>query len=145
MLGQRPGTEKQPPAAKKGRPYQGHLSGQKENVQDQQGPDGFQYGGVFRSSDGGESWTRVNSLNPRPMYFSVIRVDPQDENHLYVLGVAQHRSVDGGKTFKADAGKNVHADGHALWINPRDSRHMVIGTDGGTYVSYDRATQLGPS
>ena len=73
------------------------------------------------------------------MYFSVIRVDPQDAKYVYVLGIPQHRSSDGGKTFKADAGKSVHADGHALWINPKDGRHMLIGGDGGTYVSYDRA------
>ena len=65
--------------------------------------------------------------------------DPQDDKHVYVLGISQYRSSDGGKTFKGDAGKGVHADGHALWVNPKDGRHLIIGTDGGTYVSYDRA------
>lgn len=128
-----------PGGAKKGRPYHAYYGGQKENVQDQQGPDSHEYGGVYKSTDGGESWTRVNSLNPRPMYFSVIRVDPLDANHVYVGGIAVHRSIDSGKEFKPDAGKNVHADIHALWINPKDGRHMVIGSDGGHYVSYDRA------
>ena len=58
------------------RPFGAVLGGQIENVQDRQGPDGFQTGGVYKSTDGGESWTRVNSLNPRPMYFSQVRVDP---------------------------------------------------------------------
>jgi photosystem II stability/assembly factor-like uncharacterized protein len=129
-----------PGGAKKNRPYHAYYGGQKENVQDQQGPDSFQYGGVYRSDDGGVSWKRVNSLNPRPMYFSCIRVDPSDDRNVYVLGVQQFRSRDGGKSFRADAGKGVHADGHALWIDPRDSRHMLIGCDGGVYVSYDRAT-----
>jgi photosystem II stability/assembly factor-like uncharacterized protein len=128
-----------PGGPKEGRPYHAYYGGQKENVQDQQGPDSYQYGGVYKSVDGGESWTRINSLNPRPMYFSVVRVDPTDDKYLYVLGVAQYRSSDGGKTFKGDAGRSVHADGHAMWINPRDGRHMLIGTDGGFYVSYDRA------
>jgi photosystem II stability/assembly factor-like uncharacterized protein len=119
-------------------PYSAHLGGQKENVQDQQGPDGYQTGGVFRSDDGGETWRRINSLNPRPMYFSTIRVDPTNDQNLYVLGISIHRSTDGGKTFKADVGKGVHADQHALWINPNDGRHMIIGTDGGFYVTYDR-------
>ena len=92
----------------KGRPYSGFLGGQKENVQDQQGPESFQYGGVYKSTDGGDSWTRVNSLNPRPMYFSVIRVDPLDANNIYVLGIQQHRSVDGGRKFTNDAGANKH-------------------------------------
>lgn len=143
VLGERPaakgGGTFGPGGAKPNRPYHAYYGGQKENVQDQQGPSGHEYGGVYKSLDGGESWTRVNSLNPRPMYFSVVRVDPTNANLVYVLGVAQHRSSDGGKTFKNDAGKNVHADGHALWINPKDGRHMLIGTDGGTYVSYDRA------
>src|SRR5262249_29728506 len=58
------------------RPYSSGLGGQVQNAQNQQGPDGFQTGGVFKSTDGGETWTRINSLNPRPMYFSQVRVDP---------------------------------------------------------------------
>lgn len=144
LLGERPkfgggGGGFGPGGAKPGRPFHAYYGGQKENVQNQQGPDGFQYGGVYKSTDGGESWTRVNSINPRPMYFSVVRVDPNDAKYVYVLGVAQYRSSDGGKTFKGDAGKFVHADGHAMWINPKDGRHMLIGTDGGFYASYDRA------
>jgi photosystem II stability/assembly factor-like uncharacterized protein len=128
-----------PGGAKEGRPYHAYYGGQKENVQNDQGPDSYQYGGIYKSMDGGESWTRVNSLNPRPMYFSVVRVDPQDAKYVYVLGVKYYRSSDGGMTFKADAGKLVHDDGHALWINPRDGRHMLVGCDGGFYTSYDRA------
>lgn len=130
VLGKRPG-------ALPDRPYMAYLGGQKENLQTKQGKNGEQYGGVYRSEDGGESWTRINSLNPRPMYFSQIRVDPGDERNLYVLGIELHISRDGGKSFKG-GGDAVHADQHALWINPKDGRHMVLGTDGGFYVSYDR-------
>lgn len=120
------------------RPYTYSYFGQTPNIQDQQGASGYKYGGVYRSSDGGQSWERINSLNTRPMYFSVIKVDPSDSNHLYVLGVAQFQSHDGGLTFTNDFGRGVHADGHALWIDPRDGRHMVIGGDGGFYSTYDR-------
>jgi hypothetical protein len=67
-----------------------------------------------------------------------VRVDPSDNNYIYVLGVALFRSDDGGKTFRNDAGRGVHADHHAMWIDPRDGRHIVLGCDGGLYVSYDR-------
>ena len=119
------------------RPYGAYYAGQRENVQDQQGPNGHEYGGIYKSTDGGETWKRVNSLNPRPMYFSQIRIDPQDENYLYVLGISLHVSTDGGKTFRT-GGRGIHSDQHALWIDPKDGRHMIIGTDGGFYSTYDR-------
>ncbi|MEO6595106.1 MAG: PDZ domain-containing protein, partial [Planctomycetota bacterium] len=121
------------------RPFGYMYAGQMPNVQNQQGPDSHEYGGVYRSADGGESWTRINSLNPRPMYFSQIRVDPSDERYLFVAGVSLHRSTNGGKTFTADGGDRVHSDFHALWIDPRDGRHMITGCDGGFYASWDRA------
>jgi len=128
--------------ASSSRPYSNWLGGQRENVQNAQGPDGYQTGGIYRSEDGGESWKRVNSLNPRPMYFSQIRVDPSDDKYVYVLGIRLHISSDGGKTFGTPAGRNqIHDDHHALWINPRDGRHLLLGTDGGVYVSYDRAAK----
>jgi photosystem II stability/assembly factor-like uncharacterized protein len=120
------------------RPFLGSLNSQVENVQDRQGPEGPQTGGVYRSEDGGETWTRINSINPRPMYFSQVRVDPNDETYLYVLGVSLYRSSDGGKTFRGDGGRGVHADQHALWIDPTDGRHMIVGCDGGVYVTFDR-------
>lgn len=119
-------------------PFGSGLGGQRENAQDRQGADGFQTGGVFKSSDGGESWTRINSLNPRPFYFSQVRVDPSDDQKLYVLGVSMYRSSDGGKTFRPDGGRGVHADQHALWIDPKDGRHMLVGCDGGLYATFDR-------
>jgi photosystem II stability/assembly factor-like uncharacterized protein len=121
------------------RPYAANYGGQAANVQDRQGPNSHEYGGVYRSADGGETWKRVNSINPRPMYFSLFRVDPSDEKHQWVGGVSLARSADGGKTFQAGGGRGgVHADHHALWIDPKDGRHAIIGTDGGFYVTYDR-------
>jgi photosystem II stability/assembly factor-like uncharacterized protein len=119
-------------------PFIDRLGSQPPNVQDRQGTDGFQYGGIYKSTDSGESWTRINSLNPRPMYFSQVRVDPSDDKYLYVLGVTLYRSSDNGKTFRPDGGRGVHADQHALWIDPRDGRHILVGCDGGYYATYDR-------
>ncbi|MFG0330615.1 MAG: PDZ domain-containing protein [Phycisphaerales bacterium] len=121
------------------RPFGTRLGGQRENLQDQQGPHGYEYGGLYKSTDGGLTWTRINSVNPRPMYFSRVAVDPSDDQHLYVLGISLYRSKDGGETFTPDGhGPEVHVDHHALWINPNDGRHMILGNDGGIYVTHDR-------
>jgi S1-C subfamily serine protease/photosystem II stability/assembly factor-like uncharacterized protein len=130
--------EPRPGGPSRTRPYSFSYGGQSPNIQDQQGAQGHEYGGIYRSRDGGESWERVNSLNSRPMYFSVVKVDPSDAERVYALGVSQYQSANGGITFNADFGRGVHADGHALWIDPRDGRHMIIGTDGGFYATYDR-------
>jgi photosystem II stability/assembly factor-like uncharacterized protein len=92
-------------------------------------------GGVFRSDDAGEHWTRMSKLNPRPFYFSQIRVDPSNDKRVYVLGFALHVSDDGGKTWREDRFKNVHPDNHDLVIDPRWPKRLLLGTDGGLYQS----------
>ncbi len=125
------------PRAPRG-PFGAFLGGQQPNLQDAQGKDGHEYGGIYHSADGGETWARINSLNPRPMYFSEIRVDPSDRAKLWVLGIRLWRSKDAGKTFTPDGHPgSVHVDHHALWIDPDNGKHLILGNDGGMYVSYD--------
>lgn len=100
-------------------------------------------GGVFRSDDGGATWTRQSALNPRPFYFSKLRVDPEDPDRVYVLGFALHVSEDGGRTWREDRFEKVHPDLHALEIDPKDPRRLLLGTDGGAYLSHDRGESWG--
>jgi len=95
-------------------------------------------GGIFRSEDKGESWRRLSSLVPRPFYHGQIRIDPNDDQRVWVLGGWLQVSKDGGRTFRSDGAREVHGDHHALWIDPLNSHHLVLGTDAGVYVSYDQ-------
>ena len=94
-------------------------------------------GGVFRSEDGGTTWKRTSPLNPRPFYFSQIRVDPENDKRVYVLGFMVHVSDDGGVSFREDAFKKVHPDCHELAFDPTRPSRVLLGTDGGVYESYD--------
>src|SRR5262249_41633807 len=80
-------------------------------------------GGIFLSTDRGQSWTKVNDLCPRPFYYGQIRIDPEDAQRLYVLGIQLFVSEDGGKTFRNNGAPGTHNDHHTLWIDPRDRDH----------------------
>ncbi len=98
---------------------------------------------VYRSDDGGLTWRRTHKDLINDMYssygyyFGQIRVAPYDANKLFTLGVPVLRSDDGGSSWRSINGDNVHADHHALWINPRRPGHLILGNDGGINISYD--------
>ncbi|HXI01703.1 MAG TPA: hypothetical protein VNI57_00865, partial [Candidatus Saccharimonadales bacterium] len=96
-------------------------------------------GGVFRSEDRGETWTRVSALNPRPFYFSRIAVDPKNDKRVYLPGWNLGISDDGGKTFRNSGSEHVHVDFHAIAVNPVDPDEIIVGNDGGCYITHDRA------
>ena len=96
-------------------------------------------GGVFRSEDGGASFERTSPLNFRPFYFGRIAVDPADRNRVYLPGWDLAISDDGGRTFRRSGSENVHVDFHAIVVNPLDPEQILVGNDGGIYVSHDRA------
>lgn len=98
---------------------------------------------LFLSTDGGESWQEQGSNNNvagRPFYFSVIAVDPTNAKRVYRPAWSLSISDDGGRSFTeaSFAGGWVHSDHHALWINPNNTSHMYLGTDGGVYMSLDK-------
>ncbi len=100
---------------------------------------------VYRSDDGGKSWQKVNTYPLEGVfytygyYFGQIRVDTQNPDLIYIFGVPLLRSRDGGKTFESITyRKDVHADHHAMWIDPADPNRILNGNDGGLYMSYDQ-------
>ncbi len=95
--------------------------------------------GVYRSTDRGETWEHLSTTNNRPMYYSQIRVDPNDPERIYLGGSSLFRSSDGGRSFTPDAAAGVHLDHHALWIDPADSDHLILAGDGGVSISWDRS------
>lgn len=95
-------------------------------------------GGLYRSEDGGETWTQINSerkLRQRAWYYTKVYADTQDLNTVYVMNVQYHKSTDGGKTFSTH--NAPHGDHHDLWIDPENNQRMIIADDGGGQVSND--------
>ena len=96
------------------------------------------YGGVFRSSDAGATWAQVNDLQAIPhYYYDDVWIDPTNPDHVWTVSPSLLESKDGGKSFAPDSLHLVHGDYHALWIDPGDPQHLVVGNDGGVYVSRD--------
>jgi photosystem II stability/assembly factor-like uncharacterized protein len=98
---------------------------------------------VFKTTNGGKTWKKTHESDLDGLYssygyyFGEIRVDLQDENAIYVLGVPILKSKDGGKTFTSIGKENVHSDHQALWVNPKKPGHLLNGNDGGLNLSYD--------
>ncbi len=93
--------------------------------------------GLYRSEDKGATWTFMSNWNPRPMYASQPLVDPSDDQRIYMMNSFSY-SDNGGKDFTT-AKQSLHGDDRIVWVNPKDSRHVIKGDDGGLGISYDRA------
>lgn len=100
--------------------------------------------GFYRSLDKAESWEKRNSYisgGTGPHYYQEIEASPQNPELVYQMDVFYHVTRDGGKTFDyLGTGREKHSDNHALWIDPDDGNHLISGTDGGLYESYDEGT-----
>ena len=93
--------------------------------------------GLYRSEDGGATWTRTNNENTRPFYYSQVRVHPKNPNRVYWSSTPVRVSNDGGKTVLS-ATVGVHVDHHGMWVDPVDPERMIVGNDGGVAITFDQ-------
>ncbi|HKR06292.1 MAG TPA: glycosyl hydrolase [Bacteroidia bacterium] len=94
-------------------------------------------GGVFRSVNRGASWEKMSDNATSGNYYQEIFCDPKDVNKVFYVDFWVMVSLDGGKTFKKIGEKYKHVDNHAIWIDPDDTQHLLVGCDGGVYETYD--------
>jgi photosystem II stability/assembly factor-like uncharacterized protein len=100
-------------------------------------------GGTYRTRDAGASWTKVNDLNPRPMYYSHVFVDPTDADRVFVLSTEFYMSENAGETFtqmptRPSYDVGVHSDHHTLWVDPSNPEHFYLAGDAGLHETWDR-------
>ena len=95
-------------------------------------------GGFFRSRDGGINWERMSGYQSGGNYYNEIIADPKDVDRVYAVDVMVQITEDGGRTFGRLGERGKHVDNHSVWIDPDDTDHLLIGSDGGLYESFDR-------
>jgi len=101
-------------------------------VEAQEGSSGF-----FRSQDRGESWQKMSDHTAQGQYYNEIYCDPVDVDKVYSMETVSHVTLDGGRTWSSVGNNNRHVDDHAMWIDPKNTEHFMIGGDGGIYETYD--------
>jgi photosystem II stability/assembly factor-like uncharacterized protein len=94
-------------------------------------------GGIYRSTDNGVTWERRMDYNAGAMYYGDVFPDPVDADRIYVPDVLFQVSYDGGRTLHALGQRYMHVDNHIIWVNPGNTKHMLVGNDGGLYRSFD--------
>ncbi len=96
-------------------------------------------GGIYKSNDGGASWSKMSGTYTSGNYYNELACDPKIANKIYITDTYYKVSTDGGKTVKNLGELNKHIDNHAIWVDPNDGNHMLVGCDGGVYETYDHA------
>ena len=96
--------------------------------------------GLYKSTDRGESWKKVNRYVTSGNYYQEVFCDPLDENKVFFMDTWLHHTADGGKTVVKTGEKSKHVDNHCIWIDPDDTDHWIVGCDGGIYETWDHAS-----
>src|SRR5947208_573212 len=95
-------------------------------------------GGIYRSLDNGVTWEKRTDYNQGSMYYGDIFADPVNVDRIYIPDIIFQVSDDAGKTLRALGQRNMHVDNHIIWVNPKNTNHLLVGNDGGLYRSFDR-------
>jgi photosystem II stability/assembly factor-like uncharacterized protein len=95
-------------------------------------------GGIYRSIDNGVTWEKRSDYNQGSMYYGDVFADPVDVDRIYVPDVLFQVSDDGGRTLRPLGTRAMHVDNHAIWVDPTNPSHLLVGNDGGLYRSWDR-------
>lgn len=95
--------------------------------------------GFYRSTNRGASWQKMSNHQTGGNYYNEVVADPVNPNRVYTMGYAVSVSDDGGRTFRPIGENSKHVDNHALWVNPKNTNHMINGCDGGIYETRDGA------
>ncbi|MBT3648650.1 MAG: glycosyl hydrolase [Flavobacteriales bacterium] len=98
-----------------------------------------EHGGFYKSENRGESWNKQSDYYTSGNYYVELIPDPKDVDKVYSMDTWLHHTVDGGKTFKKTGEKSKHVDNHAMWVNPANTDHWLVGCDGGLYETFDGA------
>ncbi|MFN4879265.1 MAG: WD40/YVTN/BNR-like repeat-containing protein, partial [Flavobacteriia bacterium] len=101
----------------------------------------YDKGGVYRSNNRGENWTKQGSFSTSGNYYQEIFCDPKDVNKVFAMDTYMHHSTDGGKNFVPTGERNKHVDNHCIWIDPSNTNHWLVGCDGGLYETYTHAKE----
>jgi photosystem II stability/assembly factor-like uncharacterized protein len=98
-------------------------------------------GGFFRSTNKGESWSKMSGFNTSGNYYQEIMCDPLNKDKVFAMDTYMHHTEDGGKNFKPSGEHQKHVDNHAIWIDPSNTNHWIAGCDGGIYETFNHAQQ----
>lgn len=98
-------------------------------------------GGFYRSTNKGENWSKMSSYSTSGNYYQEIMCDPNDKNKVFAMDTYLHHTTDGGKNFVMTGENKKHVDNHAIWIDPTNTDHFIVGCDGGIYETYSHARE----
>ena len=99
----------------------------------------YDKGGIYRSTNRGASWKKMNKFSTSGNYYQEVICDPKDEDKIYIMDTYGRYSNDGGKTINRMKITNKHVDDHCIWIDPDNTDHWVMGCDGGLYETWDHS------